>query len=676
MKTRTVLSIVMLVAAALLFAQQAARVPPEFPPASHPDFLLNEHKADPLAARFPWAPQPLYYGGPDTVGPLDVDWVWPDIALVDWNRDGLLDVVCGLSAGTYNHRPKEQRFRTLVFLNTGQLRNRVPVFKEPYQVDLEYPVGAMYFDDIDGDGAMDLIVQYGKTFRWYRDDSKSGDRHFVFQSNLEDYGLHTDLALLESVSMQPSLQLVDWDGDGIKDLVVGGRGGNNNYYPKKEVGYGKGYAPDGRWLGGDRFGSVVVHKGMGKRQGKLTFTTGRRLTAGEDDRAISFYDTATAVVTDWNEDGKLDVLVASFDNLFVYLNNGRGLDAGRRVPVAGGTRLPWERVLLLEANWSASDRHNLILQGSSFPWYLPNTGRKGAPEYNRIETLLQKHPPVGAGDFAVPSVGDLNGDGKPDLVIGNEDGYLLYVQNTSPGKLPESFTPAVELHAGGKVFRVETGSALQGPAEARWGYTSPVLVDWDGDGDLDLIVGSSLDRFLYLENTGGPRQPSFAAPRVLQQGGHDLKTVWRTRPVAADVDGDGLTDLLALDTEGMLTLYRRMPNKDLAAGERILDRSGAPIKLDGAGRETGRTTLTLMDWDGDGKLDLLAGNAIESFDGLRWYRNLGDRKHWVLERMPNIALNLPWNHYQLLDPIDWDGDGKLDLIAGSEGGWTYFYRQK
>lgn len=669
-----------LLAAGVLLAQKAAVVPPELPAASHPDFLLNKRTEDPLAGRYPWYPQPLYYGGADTIGPLDVDWVWPDMALVDWNRDGLLDVVCGLSAGTYSHRPKDQRYRTLVFLNTGQRQSNVPVFAEPFQVDLQYPVGAMFFGDIDGDGTMDLIVQSGKIFRWYKDVSTSGNRHFVFQSNLQNFGMHTDLQLLESVSMAPSVQVIDWDGDGRKDLIVGGRGGNLNYYPKLEVGFGKGFAADGSWTGGDRNGSVVFYKNLGVRDGKLCFGTGQRLLAGADQRALSFYDTATAVATDWNGDGKLDIVVASFDNLFVYLNDGKRLEAGQRIPVAGGTRLPWERLQILEANWSATDRHNLILQGSSFPWYLPNTGGEDQPRFDSIQTLLQRHAPVSSGDFAVPAVGDLNGDGKPDLVLGNEDGFLLYVENTSRDRLPSSFALAKKIRAGGEIFRVETGHALQGPAEARWGYTSPVLADWDNDGDLDLIAGSSYDYFLYLENTGSAKRPSFAAPRKLTVDGKPLLTVWRTRPVVADLDGDGLKDLLALDTEGMLTFYRRYRDAegrlDLRPGERILDERGAPIKLDGEGRNSGRATLTLMDWDGDGKLDLLVSNAIESFDGLRWYRNLGTKQKWVLARQPNIALNLPWNHYQLLDPIDWDGDGKTDLIAGSEGGWIYFYKHK
>ncbi|MDP2995856.1 MAG: FG-GAP-like repeat-containing protein [Bryobacterales bacterium] len=664
-----------------LLAQPAAVVPPEYPAASNPDFLVNKPSDDRLAARYPWTPRPLYFGGPDTVGPLDVDWVWPDLALVDWDRDGLLDVVCNLSAGTYSHRPKEQQFRTLIYRNTGQRREGVPIFGEPKQVDLGFPVGSMAFGDADGDGAMDLIVWGRNLFRWYRDASKSGERRFEFVANLQDFGLHADLKLLETVSMSPSLQLVDWDGDGKLDLVAGGRGGNALYYPRREMEAGRSaFAADGAWIGGDRNGSVVYHKNLGLRDGKLCFSTGQRLSAGEDERSITYYDTATAAVTDFDQDGRPDVLVASLDNLFWFRNGGSArapkLDAGRRVPVAGLARLPWERLLPIEANWSTTDRQNLILQGSSFPWYLPNTGRKGAPKYDRITTLLQKHPPVGAGDFAIPAVGDLNGDGKPDLVIGNEDGYLLYVQNSSASKEPDSFLPAVELKAGGAVFRVESGRGLQGPAEARWGYTIPVLADWDGDGDLDLIVGSLHSYYLLLENRGSRTSPAFAAPVILNSGGKPLGVAWRTRPVVRDFDGDGRQDLMALDPEGMLAVFRRTGPAELAAADHVRDPQGALIKLDGKGRETGRAMLALMDWDEDGRLDLIAGNAVENFDGLRWYKNSGSGAKWVLTRQPNIALNLPWNHYHQFEPVDWNGDGKTDLVAGSEGGWVYYYRHK
>ncbi len=680
MKLRTAIFL-SLTLASTAAAQTAAVVPPELPAASNPDFLLNKPSGDRLAGRYPWIPRPFFYGGPDTVGPLDADWVWPDLALVDWDRDGLLDVVCVLSAGTYSHRPKEQQFRALVYRNTGQRRDGVPIFAEPRQVDLGFPLGSMAFGDADGDGALDLIVWARNLFRWYRDTSKSGERRFEFVANLQDYGLHQDLKLLETVSMSPSIQLVDWDGDGKPDLIAGGRGGNVLYYPRREMEAGRSaFAPDGAWAGGDRNGSVVFHKNLGVRDGKLVFSTGQRLCAGDDERAISYYDTATAAVTDFDDDGRADVLVAAFDNLFWFRNSGAArapkLDGGRHIAVGGGTRLPWERLLPIEANWSESDRHNLILQGSSYPWYLPNTGCKGAPRYDRITTLLQKRPPVGAGDFAIVTAGDLNGDGKPDLVIGNEDGYLLYVQNSSSTKEPDAFLPAVEIKAGGDIFRIQSGRGLQGPAEARWGYTIPVLTDWDGDGDLDLIVGSLHPYYLLLENRGTRKAPQFAAPQILKSGGKALAVAWRTRPAVHDFDGDGRADLMALDPEGMLSVFRRLGPTELAPAEHVRDPQGAAIKLDGKARESGRAMLALMDWDGDGTLDLIAGNAIENFDGLRWYRRIGGTAKWVLARQANILLNLPWNHYHQIEPIDWNSDGKTDLIAGSEGGWVYYYRHK
>jgi hypothetical protein len=47
------------------------------------------------------------------------------------------------------------------------------------------------------------------------------------------------------------------------------------------------------------------------------------------------------------------------------------------------------------------------------------------------------------------------------------------------------------LEAGGEVFRIMAGNrSIQGPAEAKWGYTTLSIADWDGDGRPDILFNS------------------------------------------------------------------------------------------------------------------------------------------------------------------------------------------
>ncbi|MBZ0267421.1 FG-GAP-like repeat-containing protein [bacterium] len=139
----------------------------------------------------------------------------------------------------------------------------------------------------------------------------------------------------------------------------------------------------------------------------------------------------------------------------------------------------------------------------------------------------------------------------------------------------------------------------------------PRFLDVDGDADLDLVVGSydyQTDPSLrYFRNDGTPTAPSFAAVTDDFQG---LGTMGqRIAPAFGDVDGDGDADLVVGNFDGVLMLYRNVST----AGVPVF-RDDGPLGID-----VGSNAVPyLADLDGDGRVDLVVG---EKGGGLNHYRN-------------------------------------------------------
>ncbi|WP_321471836.1 VCBS repeat-containing protein [uncultured Paludibaculum sp.] len=304
-----------------------------------------------------------------------------------------------------------------------------------------------------------------------------------------------------------------------------------------------------------------------------------------------------------------------FGDIYYYRNadrNGVSLEARRhavdeegvalRNPIAGTYPVAYPN--------RATQGSDIIAGGEGALQIYRFTGRfnaEGSPVFRQPAPVLQQDADLFAGSLSVPTVVDWDGDGVLDIVAGNSEGRILFFRNQGSNRAP-AMAAAVPLSAGGREIHVEPGykGDIQGPGEARWGYISPNVFDWNGDGLPDILTSDSTARHYVYLNHGTRRAPKLDHDRTLYLDGLDLHGTWRVRPGIAKLDGR--TAYVALDDQDEFHLYWRRDNFNLADGGKLHMEDGTPIRsnfLSAGG--TGRSKIELVDWDGDGVTDLLVG---------------------------------------------------------------------
>ena len=251
------------------------------------------------------------------------------------------------------------------------------------------------------------------------------------------------------------------------------------------------------------------------------------------------------------------------------------------------------------------------------------------------------------------TIGDINGDGIPDIFVGNlplpQKAYFLI------GKGDGTFTQATELIPAD--WSSPNGST----------FLTSLLVDVDGDGFPDLVLGSfgdGLGRSVVLLNDG--TGDFTKRPRVLLPVGVFGATANVDDILSFDVNGDGRPDLLILSTQTAAL-------QDRGAAIQVLINRGNGVFTDetqvSLGSSASRTNgiwwtfLRAVDLNGDGLLDFYANGFLE----------LG--ANGTVESVPMIWLNngdgtftavnsgiFP-NVFTPMEVVDVDGDGQLDFVA-------------
>lgn len=601
------------------------------------------------------------YNNPGLVVDLGVG-LWGSPFPMDFDGDGDYDLLCASADKPYNG---------IYFFENTQGNIDWPIFKPAVRLD-----GAKH----------DITPSY------------EGDEVFVTEPGIY-YPNFKKTYFQEPVPIpyEPTFRATrgkqwkfcDYDGDGVRDLVVG-------VGDWTEYGWDNAFNEKGEWTKGPLHGHVYVMKNTGTNEAPA-YAEAMQVQAGG--KALDVFGTPSPNFVDFDKDGDLDLLCGEFlDRLTYFENTGTRTEPvyaeGRFIELKGETlHLDLEMLQVVVFDWNRDSNPDIIVgKEDGRVVMLLGIGEKknGLPTFTPPRYFQQEAENVKVGALVTPFSVDWDNDGDEDIIAGDTAGYINFVENLSGGTDPEWAKP-VYLEAGGALFRIQAGpnGSIQGPAEAKWGYTVLNVADWDGDGLLDIVYNSIWGKVEWLKNTGTKEKAMLAAAQPITvewEGpapkpawywwtpeGKDLVTQWRTSPIVKDLNDDGLVDLSMLDQEGYLAFFERAKTEAglvLRAPKRIFkDEKGQPLRLNekNAGG-SGRRKFTMGDWDGDGDVDILINSKNIDF-----MRNIAEKKgEFQFKNEGEVDIQLLAGHDTCPTLVDWNKDGKPELLIGAEDGFFYY----
>ncbi|HEV3137328.1 MAG TPA: VCBS repeat-containing protein, partial [Pirellulales bacterium] len=180
-------------------------------------------------------------------------------------------------------------------------------------------------------------------------------------------------------------------------------------------------------------------------------------------------------------------------------------------------------------------------------WY-PNRGQRGKPEFAHAQLVFSDGKPLDVGWGSAPYSADWDGDSLEDLLVGGERNRLLWFRNRGAKGQPRFEYAGLVTTDDGHPLVLPVEPVPEGPEIYKLDYYPVVeTIDWDHDGDLDLLAGGFITGRIYLyENLAGAgREPKLRFAGPLESDGKPLDVGWAAAPAAADLDGDGDWDLVS-----------------------------------------------------------------------------------------------------------------------------------
>jgi hypothetical protein len=220
---------------------------------------------------------------------------------------------------------------------------------------------------------------------------------------------------------------------------------------------------------------------------------------------ISFFD--------WNKRGMPDLIFGNYaGDIVMVANSGTPTNpayaqpaayAKARVPIS--VKRPWGNLFAPCAyDWNKDGKNDLLIGEGSYSanaiYVLLNQSAGSEPKFTEDQRYYLCY---GDGrEQLVPTVADWNGDGEPDVIVGDRLGTVGVYLNPGDWK-PGTELPLATMVAFGNVQSFRTPIA-------------PCAADYDGDGLFDLLIGKVNGRISLSLNKGSAKEPKFETPTELR----------------------------------------------------------------------------------------------------------------------------------------------------------------